>query len=440
MANNIYSSYIDISQSPDHRRYKANQQRVEQVQKNKKYFSKAQEQYNDILKDIGSFLHIDLLKNQDIIDNFIDNPSLLMVQLKEAGLNEKEAQKLSLKFNQSYNTFFQVFAYCIEDAEKVGEYIGKTELNYGINLLKQEQSELHVLNKAQTRNFIRNTSVFGIQVEKNGTFTFGMRNNINTDIIEQGIIAATGQSTGGKNLAIQLLGEDAINLQQKVFDILSHMRIQTKTGAYYSRVQGKYLNYLKGQVEKYNSNLKDKDGNRLGFSEDTAKTKLLQRQRAMERDVSLSRKLEGSYRFIIDGVVKAGMNENEIISAIKMATKEGWQYSDSVPGVVQGDISKKDLSILQNVNQNSTNLLPSRDLSLKFGQNQQYNPDLYNSVSIFNTYQLILLEAEQAQEEKQLNEAIQTGQFYEYPEVSEQIEDVVGSFLGDTAQEFFSDE
>lgn len=426
MASNnsvLSSNYINIT-TASKKRYMPNQQRKTQMENNRKYFLKAQNLYADILEKLSLYLQKDFLDNNSLIDSFVEHPEQLIALLQiQGGVKFDEAYALAEEFSNAYNTFFQVFAYCIEDAESIGEYINDTELNYGIALLnKNHELSTHVLDKQQTSDFIRNQSIFGIQRNRNGTFTFGMKEKIGTDIIEQGIIKATGDQEGGKNLAVQIFGQETLELQQLIFEKLASTRILTATAARLNEP---------GRYDRYEKMLKSKL-DRGTIDQDTYNQRLMKRQRQMQSEVTLSRKLEGSYRLIIENYIQRGMSENEIMEQIDIMAKQGWKFSDNKPGVFGGDLTKKELQKIQS----NTALLEARDISLKLGQDQRYNPDLYSNTTIFNVYDLILLQSEEIGVQQQINSDIGSGAILGYPEVRTSMEEQVGQFI-DNAQSFF---
>ena len=454
MANNIIKSYNSISVQRN-KRYRANDKRLQQIQKNRYYFEKAQNQYASILKILAQKTHKGRFSD-DLIDDFISNPSLLTTELINSGVNKDEALKLEQQFNQAYQMFFYIFAYCIEDAESLGEYINDTELNYGITLLKDKLAEMHVLNREQTSTFIRNQSIFGIHSNGDKGFTFGMRNNINTSIVEQGIIKATGEESGGKNLALQLFGEEGLELQQRTFAILEKMQIYTKQAVYYQGTWEKkgeyfgqsrmtmYEKYLADKVQRYNNGQGEKfftkrNGQQveIAFTQEYADSLLEKRRKAMNSTVTTSRKLEGSYRLIADDIIKIGMSDTEIEDTIKEKMKKGWIYSDNKPGVTIGDLEKKEVSVIQKLTK-TAKPLEARDVSLKVVQDQKYNPSLYDSLTLFNTYDLMEQEAFSKQEQINLQKEIDSGQIVNYPEVRAALEEQIPPLLYAEASDFFN--
>ena len=404
------------------RRYQADQQKITNLSNNETILKNKQSAYIDVLQELGKYLEQKMLSDS-LIDQYSSDPNLLMVQLLSSGVDYDIALSLVQEFNEKYNDFFEAFACSIEDAESLGEYIGDTELNYGIGLLKESAVEMHVLNKTQMHDFIRNSSVFGIHASGQDNFAFSMKNNIGTDIIEQGIIAATGgDPNGGKNLARMLFGEQTLNLQQQTFEALSNMHIYTRKALYYQGMDERYKQNPISRFDSYKNSLQEKV--QKGQITDKEMQKLIsKREAAMSREISESRKFEGSYRYIIDGVVRLGMSEDQIIDAIQkdLNANKGWHYSDSVPGVIQGDLDNNQVRALwalsygSNItdlnsesnwyspNNNIIKIDPVVDISLKFGQDQTYNPDLYNTSTLFKTYTLMIAEAQAQNEEREVN-------------------------------------
>ena len=366
---NVEKDFLQVSIEMK-KKYGVTEKRRSQLEENKRYYEKAATKYENTLDKIANISSINL--SNSVIDGFVQDKKNLISFLMNSGIDEKEALELADEFQTNYNLFFQVFAYSIEDMESIGETLNNAELNYAIGLYSQESGlKMNFLNKDATSQFIRDQQIFGISRDKNGQFVFGMRDDINIAMVQSSIDKLGGENN--KNLMSPLLNETS-NLQMSLFDTLAQHRVLTAQATKYNEP---------GRLEKYNAYL-DNLVAKGKISEEIAVSRLSKRQQQMEREVTLSRKLEGSYRMLLDQSVKAGMEENEILSQLN----NGWNYSDNRSGVIQGDITRDQMVQL------GANPKTAAMYSLKLVQDQKYNPQLYNWNSLYNLYGLLTDEEE----------------------------------------------
>lgn len=366
---NVEKDFLQVSIEMK-KKYGVTEKRRTQLEENQKYYEKAATRYSNTLDKISNATSTNL--SNSVIDGFVQNQDNLISFLINSGMDEEKAFELANEFQRDYNLFFQVFAYSIEDMESIGETLNDTELNYAIGLYSQDSGlKMNFLNKEATSQFIRDQQIFGISRDKNGQFVFGMRDDINIAMVQSSIDKVGGENS--KNLMSPLLGETS-SLQMSLFDTLAQNRVLTAQAMKYNEP---------GRLEKYNSYL-DNLVAKGKISEETAVSRLSKRQQQMDREVTLSRKLEGSYRMLIDQSVKAGMEENDILSQLN----GGWKYSDNRAGLMQGDLTKNQM-IQLGANPDTASMY-----SLKLVQDQKYNPQLYSWKSLYNLYGLLIDEEE----------------------------------------------
>ena len=399
--------------------YQVDGARRAQMQHNQSFFNKAQEQYNDILERITEATHISLLGRNSLIDSFVENPNELVKFLEENGIVDNNTiLELVNDFESAYNLFFQVFAYSIEDIERIGEKLGDTSLRYGIGIYTEEAGlSMHLLEGNAKSLFIRDQSVFGIQQDKTGKFIFGVKENVGTSIVEKAIQQATGDSSGGVNLAKETLGENLFQAQQSAFMALSQARLQTP------RVIA--LNE-EGRLEKYQTYL-DRQLAKNKITSEEYEKRLATREKQMEKTVNLSRKLEGSYRLLVEQATNSALLEDGILDQITKMQTTGYGYIDNIMGAFQGDLTKSDLEKL--------GITSPSDISLKLIQDQKYNPDLYSANSVMNIYNLML----DTYEMEEINAQFTEDSIIHDTQVQENIETVVGQYLGEEITSTFFD-